>query len=385
MKFQLRLILTHFYPILVGFLIVSCKQEQKSTVEFSGGQEVEISYAEGFEITNYPDFSIITVTEAFPDSDKNYRYALVKKGKNVPDSIQTDAVITIPIKSIVVTSTTHIPSLEMLGAENTLKGFPNLDYISSEKTRALIDAGKIKELGQNESINTETTINLDPELVVSFGVEGENKSLASLVRAGVPVVYNGDWVEPSPLGKAEWIKFFAAFYDKQEMADSIYNSIVENYDEIKQKVAKTSEKPTVLSGAMFKDIWYMPRGDSWAAQLISDAHGDYLYKETTGTGSLSLSLEEVLDNAQQADFWIAPNAFESYGALKNANEVYTKFKAFQEHKIYGFGSKKGATGGLIYYEIAPNRPDWVLHDLANILHPDLFPDYKPHFYTPLEQ
>lgn len=133
MKFDLRLILTHFCLIIVGFLIVSCKQEQKSTAEFSGGQKVEISYAEGFEITNYPDFSIITVTEAFPDSAATYRYALVKIGKNVPDSIQTDAVVTVPVKSIVVTSTTHIPSLEMLGVENTLKGFPNLDYISSEK------------------------------------------------------------------------------------------------------------------------------------------------------------------------------------------------------------------------------------------------------------
>lgn len=384
MKNHLKSILTHFYPILVGFLIVSCKQEQKSTAEFSSRKEVEISHAEGFEITNYPDFSIITVTEAFPDSDKTYHYALVNEGKKLPDSIKADAVVTIPVKSIVVTSTTHIPSLEMLGVENTLKGFPNLDYISSEKTRELIDAGKIKDLGQNESINTETTINLDPNVVVSFGVEGENKALASLGRAGIPVVYNGDWVEPSPLGKAEWIKFFAAFYDKQEMADSIFNSIVANYDEIKQKVTKTSEKPTVLSGAMFKDVWYMPRGNSWAAQLITDAHGDYLYKETSGTGSLSLSLEEVLDTAQQADFWIAPNAFESYSALENANAVYSKFRAFQEQKVYGFGAKKGATGGMLYYEIAPNRPDWALNDIANILHPGLFPDYKPHFYSPLE-
>lgn len=384
MKNQFKSILSCFYLILVGFLIVSCKQEQKSTAEFSGGKEVNISYAEGFEITNYPDFTIVTVTEAFPNSDKTYHYALVKEGEKLPDSIKADAVVTIPVKSIVVTSTTHIPSLEMLGVENTLKGFPNLDYISSKKTRTLIDAGKIKDLGQNESINTETTINLDPNVVVSFGVEGENKALASLGRAGIPVVYNGDWVEPSPLGKAEWIKFFAAFYDKQEMADSIFNSIVANYDEIKQKVAKTSEKPTVLSGAMFKDVWYMPRGNSWAAQLIADAHGDYLYKETSGTGSLSLSLEEVLDTAQQADFWIAPNAFESYSALESANSVYAKFKAFQEQKIYGFGAKKGATGGIIYYEIAQNRPDWVLNDIANILHPGLFPDYKPHFYSPLE-
>ncbi|WP_051907756.1 ABC transporter substrate-binding protein [Flavimarina sp. Hel_I_48] len=384
MKNQFRLNFACFYPILLGFLIISCKQEPKNSVKVPGGNEVEINYATGFEITHYPDFSIITVTEAFPDSDKTYRYALAKDKNNVPDSLNADAVIHIPVKNMVVTSTTHIPSLEMLGVENTLKGFPNLDYISSEKTRKLIDAGKIKELGQNESINTETTINLDPDVVVSFGVEGENKALASLTRAGIPVVYNGDWVEHDPLGKAEWIKFFAAFYDKQEMGDSIFSSIVANYSQIKEKVANSKESPTVLSGAMFKDVWYMPKGDSWAAKLIEDAHGDYLYKKTTGTGSLSLSLEEVLDTAQKADFWIAPNSFESYNSLQDASAVYAQFEAFKNHKVFGFGSKKGATGGLIYYELAPNRPDWVLNDLAAILHPSLFPDYKPHFYAPLE-
>ncbi|HEA29734.1 MAG TPA: ABC transporter substrate-binding protein, partial [Leeuwenhoekiella sp.] len=247
MKDRLRVILSWFYPVLLGFLVISCKQDQKSTRDFSSGKEVKISYATGFEITAYPDFSLITVTEAFPDSDKNYRYALLKKGKTLPDSLHPDAVVTVPVTSIVVTSTTHIPSLEMLGVENTLKGFPNLDYISSEKTRKLIETGEVEELGQNESINTETTINLDPDVVVSFGVEGENKTLNSLQRAKIPVVYNGDWVEHSPLGKAEWIKFFAAFYGKQQMADSIFNSIVSNYNKIKQKVANTTKNPTVLS------------------------------------------------------------------------------------------------------------------------------------------
>ena len=371
--------------VLAGLMAFSsCKQdEKKATQQVLPAQKVHIDYADGFSITNYGDYKILAVTEAFPGSDQVYNYALVKPGKSVPDSLKIDATIQIPVKRIVVTSTTHIPSLEMLGVENTLVGFPNLDYISSQKTRERIAQGEIQELGQNESINTETTINLTPDVVVSFGVEGQNKSLNSLQRAHIPVLYNGDWVEHSPLGKAEWIKFFGALYDKQELADSLFNRIATQYEAAKKLSLQAKEKPTVLSGSMFKDVWYLPHGDSWAAQLIADANADYLYKNTQGTGSIALSLEEVLDTGQQADFWIAPNAFESYAELKNANPVYSKFKAFQEKKIYGFASAKGETGGLIYYELAPNRPDWVLQDLVHIFHPDLLPDYEPHFFKPL--
>tara|TARA_Y100000815_G_scaffold79563_1_gene68743 strand:+ start:1331 stop:2566 length:1236 start_codon:yes stop_codon:yes gene_type:complete len=375
---------TGFLILLVGFS--SCKQGEKDTTPLAASaQKVNINYAEGFSITDYGDYKILAVTEAFPGSDQVYNYALVKPGKSVLDSLKTDATIQIPVKRIVVTSTTHIPSLEMLGVENTLVGFPNLDYISSQKTRDRIAHGEIQELGQNESINTETTINLDPDVVVSFGVEGQNKSLNSLQRAHIPVLYNGDWVEHSPLGKAEWIKFFGALYDKQELADSLFNRIATQYEAAKKLSLQAIEKPTVLSGSLFKDVWYLPHGDSWAAQLIADANADYLYKNTQGTGSIALSLEEVLDTGQQADFWIAPNAFESYAELENANPVYSKFEAFQEKKIYGFASAKGETGGLIYYELAPNRPDWVLQDLVHIFHPNLLPDYEPHFFKPLAE
>lgn len=385
MKALIKSIPLYFLLLLIGLPLTSCKQNKNPTVTSSAGKKTTIEYAEGFTISNYPDYNLITVTKAFPDSQKSYRYALVKNGKSAPDSLQADAVIQIPVQSIVVTSTTHIPSLEMLGVEKSLTGFPNLDYISSEKTRERIDAGHIKELGQTEAINTESLIDLDPNMVVSFGVDGENKSLNSVARAGIPVVYNGDWVEQNPLGKAEWIKFFGALYDKQELADSIFNTITTNYKRVKDQVASAKEKPIVISGALFKDVWYAPKGDSWAAKLITDANADYIYKDTEGTGSLSLSIESVLDKAQQVDYWISPNSFTSLQEMKKSNAVYSKFQAFQKGRVFGIGSKKGATGGIIYYELAPNHPDWVLNDLAAIFHPELFPDYSPHFFEKLDQ
>lgn len=390
--------LSFFLIVLLTLCIISCKEETKETQEIhtkvAPEQPFTVDYATGFTLTEFPDYTLLEVSGAFPESKDTYRYALVKATQNITKSGGSltqaledntiNAIIKVPLTSVVVTSTTHIPSLEMLGVDHTLTGFPNLDYISSEQTRTRIEAGEIKELGQNESLNTEVAIDLNPDAVIGFGVDGQNKSLNSLERAGIPVLYNGDWVEKSPLGKAEWVKFFGALYGKSKEADSIFTAIETAYLETKKLAQNVTNRPTVLSGAMYKDIWYLPHGESWPAQLIEDAGGNYLWKDTKGTGSIALNIESVLEKGQDAQLWIAPGQFGSYSKLAEANKVYTQFEAFQHKKTYTFTSKKGATGGLLYYELAPNRPDIVLKDLVYYLHPELIPDYQPYFYTPFE-
>lgn len=379
----------YLFGLGVMLLIIACKQTSSEDGNTSlTGTSAEISYADGFSITHFEDHTLLEVTSAFPGSDVSYPYVLVdrtlsRKRKEDIQKNYSQTVIEIPIQSIVVTSTTHIPSLEMLGVENTLTGFPNLDYVSSEKTRVLIRQGKVIELGQNESLNTEVAIELNPDVVVGFGVDGQNKSLNSLEKAGISVLYNGDWVEKDPLGKAEWIKFFGVLYNQETKADSIFNEIVYQYESTKALVANVGSKPTVLSGAMYKDVWYLPHGESWPAKLIADAGGNYLWSESKGTGSIALSIESVLEKGHTADFWIAPGQYSSYSKLENDHAIYASFEAFQNKKTYTFATKKGATGGMLYYELAPNRPDLVLKDIVHYLHPTLLPDYTPYFFTPL--
>ena len=335
---------------------------------------------------DFQDYKILEVTKAFPNSTDTLRYALVPKtanpNLNLPKNITK---ISVPLETVVVTSTTHIPSLEMLDVAHTLVGFPNLDYVSSTLSRKRIANNKIKELGQNESINTEVLLELNPEAIVSFGVEGQNKSLEVAQKARIPVLYNGDWVEQDPLGKAEWIKFFGALYGKEQLADSLFTEIEKEYNRTKELVQKVAQKPTVISGAMYKDVWYLPKGESWPARLIQDAGGSYLWADTKGTGSLSLSVESVLDKGQKASYWVAPAQYSSYAAMRKANTAYENFEAFAKKQIYTFALKKGETGGLLYYELAPNRPDIVLKDIVHYLHPDVLPDYKPFFFSPLEK
>ena len=288
------------------------------------------------------------------------------------------------VERIVVTSTTHIPALEALQVSQTLVGFPGLDYISSEQTRKRIDENKVQELGGNETLNTELVLSLQPEVVMGFGISHQNKAYQTLQQANIPVVYNGDWVEETPLGKAEWIKFFAPFFKKEQEANAIFNEIAFNYNEAKKLAKKAASKPTVLSGSLYKDVWYLPGGKSWAAQFMHDANTSYLWSNTKATGSLSLSIENVLEKGQQAQFWIAPGQFTSFDAMQQDNAHYSQFAAFKDKKVYTFSRAKGATGGVLYYELGPNRPDIILKDLIRIFHPELLPDYKPFFFSPLE-
>ena len=374
-----------YFIISIALILTGCKDvKHAKSLDVKNKPKLEVKYSKSFEIKYLDKYKVISVKNPWPGSDVVFKYALAEENAVLPTSEKFDAIIKIPVSEIVVTSTTHIPSLEMLGVSETLTGFPNLNYISSKATRKRIEDGQIVELGKNENMNTEVLIDLSPDLVVGFGVDGNNSALNTIEKTGIPVVYNADWTETTPLGKAEWIKFFGAFFNKEKVADSIFNSIEEQYNLAKQSASNATKKPTVMSGAMYRDVWYLPQGESWAAKLIDDANGDYIWHNTRGTGSISLNLETVFDRGQIADFWIGPGQFTSLKQMTQAHSVYTKFDAFKNKKIFSFTNKKGATGGVLYYELAPNRPDIVLKDIIKILHPKLLPNHELYFFSHLE-
>lgn len=374
--------------IISTFFFLNCKEDKGISVKLPPLDNVKnsIAYAEGFNITNHNNFSVLEVNNPWPNAEKAYKYVLISKENAAKTSFmkdEYDGIIITPVKQIVVTSTTHIPALELLNEEETLIGFPGTDYVSSEKTRQRIDNGSIRELGKNEGLNTEVLLSLKPDVVIGFGVDGTSKSLNTISKANIPVIYNGDWVEKSPLAKAEWIKFFGALYNKTKEADAIFLTIETDY-KAAQKLAKTvKNRPTVLSGAMHKDVWYLPNGTSTEAQFLKDANVDYLYADTAGAGSLALSFETVFEKAKSADLWLSPSYYPTMDALKQANTHYTQFDAFKNNNIYTFANTTGKTGGVLYYELGLARPDLVLKDIIKICHPELLPDYKTYFFRPL--
>ncbi|MEQ3661650.1 MAG: ABC transporter substrate-binding protein [Flavobacterium sp.] len=376
-----------FYKLLIivsiSTLFIECKQENLDSEVYEVNSNL-IKHSEGFSLVEYQNFSILKVKNAYPEAKETYTYVLHKKNAQLPDSLNSYTKIQVPVQKIIVTSTTHIPSIEMLEKENTIAAFPSTHYVSSEKTRALIDNGFIREIGGNQNLNTELILDLNPDVIVGFSVDGDLKTYKNLEKNGQKIIFNADWTEKTPLGKAEWIKFFGALYDKTNEANTIFSIIEKDYNDAALLAKNIKNQPTVLAGSVFEDTWYLPQGDSWAALFVKEANGDYLWKDSKGTGSLALSFETVLDKAKDADFWIGPGQFTSIDEIIKTNPNYKYFKAIQNKNVYSSSTKKGKTGGIIFYELAPNRPDLVLKDIIKILHPEVLPDYELYFFEKLK-
>jgi iron complex transport system substrate-binding protein len=372
-----------FILILMFLGFIQCKNTENSG-SITTSIKNSIQHAEGFSIEKHNGFSIVKVSNAYPGTKNKHTYVLHKRGVSLPDSLKQYNAIEVPVKKIITTSTTHIPALEALGVENTLVGFPSTRYISSVKTRALIDVGKVRDLGSNQGLNTEVILDLRPDVIVGFSVDGDVKTYKNLEKSGQKIIYNGDWTEKTPLGKAEWIKFFGALYDLDEKADQLFDSIEKEYNSVLELAKKTKSQPTIFAGAIYEDQWFLPQGDSWAAYFLKEANGNYLWKDSRGTGSLALSFESVLEKAQNADFWIGPGQFTSIQEILDNNPNYIHFKAVKNKNVYSFSTKKGTTGGVIYYELAQNRPDLVLKDIVKILHPEVLSEHELFFFEKLK-
>lgn len=377
----MKFLVYHFSGIILIFILfISCKKEVSNKLTNTNFHpKSSIKYAKGFDIVSTKNEKKLIIKNPYSNTSDNFEY-IIKTGINE----HLNAINT-PIKKIVVTSTTHIPMLELLGEEKTLVGFQNTNYISSTKTRQRIEAGFVKELGNEAVLNTESLLELKPDAVIGFTMDNYNKTYNLIEKHGIPVIINGDWLEETPLGRAEWIKFFGVLFNKEKLADSIFNTIEVDYLAAK-RIAKENEKySSILSGAIMRnDIWSLPAGDSFVAQFLLDANVNYLWKDSKGKGSLQLSFESVLDKAKHAEYWIAPGYFSSKAKLLESNPHYKNFTAFKNNNIYTASTKRGATGGVIYYELGPTRPDLILQDIIKITNPEVLPNYTLTFFEQMK-
>jgi len=343
-----------------------------------------IQYAKGFKVSKIGSSKLVEVTYPHKGATSGYKYLLVKKGSAVPKHDADVKVIMIPIDRIVCTSTTHIPLLDYLGISAKLVGFPTTDYISSEKTRKLVDAGKVEELGAEKGMNLEKLAVLKPEAVMSYTMTADLGQLKKVQELGIPVLLNAEYLEEHPLGRAEWIRFMALFFDKEKEADQVFKMIEKNYLDTKKLVASVKKRPTVLSGVIYGDAWFMPGGQNYAAKLINDAGAEYLWKSDSTKGFLQLSFEKVYEKAYAADLWIGVASFNTLDEIRNADDRYTKFNPYKTQQVYSYNARQGAKGGSEFLELGYLRPDIILKDLVKIAHPELLPEYQLYFYKAIK-
>ncbi len=386
-KNQVFTLFKSMFILLTLTWFISCKKEVKENKIISNTDSFKslIKHAKGFDIQIFETYKKLIIKSPYPGAENRQEFILVNSGNKKTKKFDSKNVLYIPFKKIVTTSTTHIPMLELIEEETSLIGFPHTNYISSPKTRNLIEKGMIQEIGNEQDLNTELLISINPDAVIGFSMGNNMKMYRIIEKNNIPVIYNSEWLEETPLGRAEWIKFFGTLFNKDKEADSIFKEIEDQYNRA-VKIAKRSKiKPSILTGVLYKDKWNLPAGESFTATLLKDANTNYLWKDTNGQGSVILSFEAVYDKAKGADFWIGSGYFTNYEDLAAANNHYKEFDAFKRKEVYTFSKKRGGIGGVLYYELAPVQPHIVLLDLIKVTHPDLLPNYKPFFLEKLDE
>jgi iron complex transport system substrate-binding protein len=239
------------------------------------------------------------------------------------------------------------------------------------------------EVGDSVRLDLETLIALRPDLVLAMSIgDPENDVFAMLDRAGLPYAVDAAWTEETPLGRAEWIKFTAAFFDREAEANRLFDQIAARYEELRAIASSVEQRPTVLVGTPFQGTWHVSGGAAYQARLIADAGGRYLWADDPSTGSIPLDFESAYARGLDADVWIHTYGWHSLADGVAADERMADFAAWKSGRVYNNDARMNAAGGNDYWETGSVRPDLVLADLIEIFHPDLI-DHELVFHRQL--
>lgn len=378
--FTSRMLLFNCFIFIMLFNgLTACEKDNKS----KSVETTTTEYAKGFSLTKKGTCTEIELKEPYAQAKSSFKYLLVPKTEKVPPHDAQVQVIRTPVEKIVCTSTSHVALLDYLNETDKLVGFPSTELISSKSVRMRIDSGLVTDLGMDKEMNLELLFSLHPDLVMGYSLSGDMGNLNKVKALGIPVVINAEYLENHPLGRAEWIKYMAAFFGKEKLADSIFNNIKNEYLKNKSLVGKVSLKPTVMSGILYGDAWFLPGGNNYGAKIFQDAGYHYLWEEDSSNSFLKLSFETVLSKGEEADYWIGVGSFRSKEEMKSAEPRYALFQPFKTSHIYTYDARIGPTGGSEYLELGYSRPDLILKDLIKIAHPELLPDYELYFHKKL--
>ena len=373
--------------VFASILLVSCTG--KTTTSADNPKKAErpiISYAKRLIIEMSDRYSQISILNPWQGaSNIAQKWYLIPEGKTIPSFIDTSEVIRVPIKKIICMSTTHLSMISALDKEGSVVGFSGTRFIYAIDLIQNVSKGDIREIGYDDNLNKEMILKLDPDLVMVYGIGSESAGyIAKLKEMGIKVVYNADYLETDPLGKAEWIKLMGALYSREEMADSIFRTIENEYNKLKTFIrANTAERPLVLLGLPFKDTWYISPGNSYISALIADAGGEYLWQNTKSSVSMPTGLENVFLKALGADYWLNAGSVNSREEILSIDLRLARLPCFKNGNIFNNTKRTNAGGGNDYWEGGCLKPYIILRDIASILHPGLLPSVELYYYKKL--
>lgn len=375
-----------FKRLLIFFITICIISSCTSTVQTKKETDlisIPLLYAKRFTIKKSADYTVLELHGNKNDSNVTATFVLYKNQK--PHYSKEAYYIKTPICRVASMSSIYTTMIVQLKCEDKIIAIDNVDYYNNTFIQEQVKKGTIIELSKGPQIDIEKTIALQPDLFLTFGMGSPKDDVdKKLVQSSMPIAVSIDHLEETPLARAEWIKFFAYFFNKENIADSLFKITEKKYNDLKTIALKTTKKPSVLTEIKYGDAWYIPAGKSFIAHLIDDAGGDYFWKEDVKTGSSAQSFETVYAKAKDCDIWINLYNLNSKKELLSYDERYGLFKACKNNQLYNNNKTQNALGYSNYWETGITNPDEVLADLIAIFSPSLLPNHEFTFYKKLE-
>ena len=363
-----------FFKITLFIVTITILHSCTSKNSSLGDYNISIykpDYALGFEIAGAKgqQSTILKVKNPWQGAQNvETRLFISRNGESVPEGFDGQ-VLKAEAHRIICMSSTHVAMLDAVNGAQYIVGVSGIDYISNKYVASHKDS--VGDIGFDGNINYELLVSLEPDLVLLFGVNGASTMEPKLKELGIPFVYIGEYLEESPLGKAEWLVAVSELLGKRTDGEKFFSAIPERYNTLKGKITATSAKPKVMLNAPYGDSWFMPSSTSYVAQLIADAGGDYLYKKNTSNSSLPIDLEEAYLLTSQADLWLNVGIVSTLKELKSMYPKFADIHCVENGAVYNSTKRVNAAGGNDFWESGVVNPDLILRDLIKIFHPEL--------------
>ncbi len=336
-------------------------------------------YAVGFTILSAGEHSsVLSIADPWQGAEGvRMNVFLSRDGEHAPEGFD-GTVIEVPLRKVVCMSTSYVAFIDALGETDAIAGVSGVRFVHNGAVRE-----KAREVGYDAQMNYELIASLKPDAVFVYGIWGENaQTTAKLKELGIPYIYIGEYVERSPLGRAEWVVAFGEMFGRRTGAEALFAEVRNGYRAVQQSVAAAAERPSVMFNAPYRDVWYLPAAGSYMAQLVADAGGSY--DAPTGVDeSIAVGGERAYTMALKANVWLNPGQAETMAGVVRDNPRFDKVPAVTGGRVYNVNARTTPEGGNDFWESGAVRPDMVLRDMVKILHPELLPQHELFYFRPM--
>ena len=354
--------------LIIAVLLTACGGAKKNAPQQAGGDAVTFKYATQIRVEKFDGYTVATIKNPWKEGMTLHRYVLIPADQEIPNHIPSGTIVRTPLKRAVMFTTVHCAMLMEFGKQDCISGVADLKYIKIPWIQEQVAKGRITDVGDGMSPVIEKIIDERPDALFLSPFENSG-GYGKLEDINIPIVECADYMESSPLARAEWLRFYGMLFGCEQQADSLFQAVDTHYHQLKQLASKAKTQPSVLMDKVTGSVCYLPGGKSTIGQMIKDANGRYPWADDEHSGSISLPFETVLERAGETDVWLFRYSSDhdiTYDELLGEHHGYNQFSAFKHQAAYGCDVERSP-----FYEESPFHPERLLNDFIRILHPEI--------------